>query len=58
MHRRTPDTLKDYQYLEKAEKALKNILSYINEDKRRVEQKAKIFDLVYEVRFESFFTTN
>jgi len=49
LHRRTPDTLKDYQYLEKAEKALKNILSYINEDKRRVEQKAKIFDLVYEV---------
>ena len=35
--------------LGKADEALKNVLMHVNEDKRRFEQKMKIFDIVYQV---------
>lgn len=49
LRKRTPEDIKDHFDLEKAENALKNVLSHVNEDKRRFEQKMKIFDIVYQV---------
>lgn len=49
LHKRTPDTLQDYQELIASKEALKKVLSHINEDKRKTEGKMKIFDIVYEV---------
>ena len=41
--------------LGKADEALKNVLMHVNEDKRRFEQKMKIFDIVYQVNMTFFF---
>ncbi|XP_002131614.3 protein ECT2-like isoform X2 [Ciona intestinalis] len=49
LHKRTDDGLKDKTELEEAKKVLKQVLSHINEDKRKTEGKMKIFDIVYEV---------
>jgi len=49
LRKRTPPEIKDYEDLGKADAALKNVLMHVNEDKRRFEQKMKIFDIVYQV---------
>lgn len=49
MQRRTPEELRDHKELEKAKESLKQVLSHINEDKRKTEGKLKIFDIIYEV---------
>jgi len=49
LRKRTPPEIKDYEDLGKADEALKNVLMHVNEDKRRFEQKMKIFDIVYQV---------
>nr|XP_039249551.1 protein ECT2-like isoform X2 [Styela clava] len=51
MQRRTPEDLKDHTELGKAKDSLKQVLSHINEDKRKTEGKMKIFDIIYEVEF-------
>lgn len=49
LQRRTPEEYQDHTQLEQSKAALKQVLSHINEDKRKMEGKMKIFDLVYEV---------
>ena len=45
----TPKTNPDFQELEKALKAIKEVMTYINEDKRKTEGRLALFDIFHDV---------
>jgi len=53
LRRRTSPNLKDHSKLGKTEEILKSVLSHINEDKRKMEGKMKMFDIVHNVRLSN-----